>query len=316
MEVPRISFTGHVRIDVNTRNNVNCNFDTNIPVDPDPNEDWNSNGTSEFSFLDCSVTSALNTAGSYVDSSDPVLGAKVLTNINQSFPKLVDLDVDYQLIKSGVYGLNLVLEFNNKVAIQATLESNVLAQDLWTRSVCTNDTRTTYFSSKTVSILSNVQWGNASEDSSTLSELKKVSNGGNLSISMVVYFYTRNMPSFLYTNFTLGYVMGTIGVARPTEPLNFAGNRLLSYKDAYPVNIPITDKNDSCYEYYLKNEIPVWMYKAPFTTYQTSNHNTVLAVDFSNALAFDTNGIMRDLGELQLAVENVYSINWKPHTLP
>ena len=89
MEVPRISFTGHVRIDVNMRNNVNCNFDTNICVDPNPNKDWNSNGTSEFSFLDCSVTSALNTAGSYVGSSDPVLGAKVLTNINQSFPKLV-----------------------------------------------------------------------------------------------------------------------------------------------------------------------------------------------------------------------------------
>ena len=303
LEVPRISFNGHVRIDVNTRNNVNCNFDTNIPVDPDPNEDWNSNGTSEFSFLNCTVTSALNTSGDYVGSSDPVVGAKVLTNIDQSFPKLVDLDVDYQLIKSGVYGLNLLLEVNNKVALQATMESNVLAQDVWTRSLCT-DYMSTYLSSKTVSILSNVQWGNGYKESATLSELKNVSNGGNLSISMVVYFYTRNMPSFLYTNFTLGYVMGTIGVARPTEPLNFAGSRLLSYKDVYPVNIPITDKNDSCYES-LRNETPVWMYKAPFTTYQTSNHNTVLAVDFSNALAFDTNGNMRNLGELQLAVENL-----------
>ena len=305
LEVPRISFNGHVRIDVNTRNNVNCNFDTNIPVDPNPNEDWNSNGTSEFSFFNCTVKTALNTSGDYVGSGDPVVGAKVLTNINQSFPKLVDIDVDYQLIKSGVYGMNLLLEVNNKVALQATLESNVLAQDVWTRSLCTNDTRTTYLSSKTVSILSNVQWGNGSKESATLSELKEISNGGNLSISMVIYFYTRNMPSFLYTNFTLGYVMGTIGVARPTEPLNFAGSRLLSYKDAYPVNIPITDKTDSCYNDSLNNKTPVWMYKAPFKIYQTSNNNNALAVDFSNALAFDVNGNMRDLGKLQVAVVNV-----------
>ena len=300
LEAPRISFTGHVRIDVNTRNNVNCNYDTQRPVDPDINEDWNSNGTSEFSFLNCNVTSA-HTSGGHVGQIDPVVGASVLTNLNQSYPKLVDLDVDYQLIKSGVYGMNLVLIVNNKVALQATLESNVLAQDVWTRSVCHSKSLSTYSSSKCVSILSNVQWTNASDDSSALSEMKRVSNGSNLSISMVVYFYTRNRASSLYTNFTLGYVVGTIGVARPTEPLNFAGTRLLSYKDAYPVNISISG-TDSCNNVH---PTPVWMYKAPFTTYKTSTNTTALAVDFSNSIAFDTNGDMRDLGELQLAVENV-----------
>ena len=49
-----------------------------------------------------------------------------------SFPKLVDLDVDYQLIKSSIFGMNFGVKWPGKdgLAFKGDWQLNVIAQDL------------------------------------------------------------------------------------------------------------------------------------------------------------------------------------------
>lgn len=313
LELPRLSFIGKARIDVNTRNNINCNFDPNQHLSTNNDLDFNPNGTGEFSLFNCTVRSAYDISGGI--GKDPLIGAKVVNNIYQAFPKIVDLDVDFQLEKSGIYGMTLVVLLENgEMAFQGTLQPNVLAQDLWIKSLCIDlsliRNSSHYSSSKVVSILSNVQWGNISSGSTVLADLKSTAeaNGGNLSISMTLYYYTRNVAAYLNTNFTLAHVIGTIGVAKPTESLNFPSSRIMSFEDIPQMAVPLTEE-DTCYKFIHSStpQFPVWMNKAPFTIYDiTYKHSqqTWLSVDFSNSLPLTLQGGMRDLGTLYLAVRN------------
>ena len=97
----------------------------------------------------------------------------MVNNINQAFPKIVDIDVDFQLEKAAIYGMTLVVLLENgQLAFQGTLQSNVLAQDVWSKSICIDYTKLTnsshYLSSKIVSVLSNVQWGDTTVGSTVL----------------------------------------------------------------------------------------------------------------------------------------------------
>ena len=208
----------------------------------------------------------------------------------------------------------VVLLENNKLAFQGTLQPNVLAQDVWSKSICIDNTLLTnsshYLSSKTVSILSNVQWGDNSVGSTVLAELKSAAeaNGGNLSISMTLYYYTRNAAAYMYTNFTLAHVIGTIGITKPTESLNFPSSRIMSFEGVSHAAIPLTE-HDSCYNFIHSStpQYPLWMYKAPFTIYEVAykhSKQTWLSVDFSNSFPLTLQGGMRDLGTLHLAVRN------------
>ena len=237
----------------------------------------------------------------------------MVNNINQASPKIVDIDVDFQLQKAAIYGMTLVVLLENgELAFQGTLQSNVLAQDVWSKSICIDYTKLTnsshYLSSKIVSVLSNVQWGDTTVGSTVLAELKSTAeaNGGNLSISMTLYYYTRNVAAYLYTNFTLAHVIGTIGVAKPTESLNFPSSRIMSFEGMPHAAVPLTE-NDSCYNFIYSStpaQLPLWMYKAPFTIYEVASNQTWLSVDFSNSLPITLKGGTRDLGTLFLAVRN------------
>ncbi|KAL5484215.1 hypothetical protein EMCRGX_G020674 [Ephydatia muelleri] len=289
---------------------MKCNFDQQQLLDDNTEKDFNINGTSEFSLFNCTVTSAYDKSGRI--GKDPLIGAKVDNNIHQVFPKIVDLDVDIQLRKSSIYGMTLAVLFENgELAFQGTLQSNVLAQDVWRKSICIDTTFLTnsshYLGSNTVSVLSNVQWGDTTVGSTVLAELKSTAeaNGGNLSISMTLYRYTRSVAAYLYTNFTLAHVIGTIGVAKPTESLNFPSSRIMSFEGVVPhAKVPLTE-NDSCYHFIHSKtpQYPVWMYKAPFTIYNASQQ-IWLSADFSNSLSHTLKGSMRYLGTLYLAVRN------------
>ena len=282
-----------MRADVSTVNNEQCNFEADYETEINT---WNMRGTGEISFFNCTITSAMQPDGTKLDS-DPVLSRQVVNNMNQPYPKIVDLDVDYQ--QSTIYGMTLevVGAFKGKV------EPMIIVQDMWARSICPKKMTSHYFSSKGASVITNIKW-NEMLDSPTLIALKSKSdehNGGKLSISLTLFFTTTGSSPDKYKseNFTLAYVIGSIGVASDDESVPFIGSRLLSYENIeQQPDLPLSS-NDSCFQYQTpdKNHA-VWMYKAPFQIYSDRR----LTVDFSNAISQDIYGSLRNLGELYLGI--------------
>lgn len=307
MDLPRIHFAGHFRADPNTRNNINCNYDAEYGIDYNYSRDYNFNGTGEFSFFNCKVTSVVTKDGQF-SKIDPIVNSPIVNNENMSFPKLVDLDVDYQLIKSTIYGMRFGVNWKDEnrietLAFQGDWGLNVLAQDLWSRAICidVNSVDESHrYGSHSATVLSNVKWGDVSR-SPALQQLRdavETENNNKLSVSITLYFYTRNYPSYLFENFTLGYVVGTIGVAKPNEPVNFGGDRLLSFDGIKQPSLPL-EENDSCLSYQGSKNQPYWMYKAPF---QVSEERKTVTVDLSNSLPQHLHGNIRDVGNLSLGI--------------
>ena len=151
-------------------------------------------------------------------------------------------------------------------------------------------------SAQGTSKLKNIVWGNISE-SIMLEQLQSATETGLLSVRITHYRFSADYTS---GNFTFGNVVGTIGISRPEEPLNAGGQRLLSYKGVSFPNITVP-QTDSCFNVTTKNENIFWTYKAPFNIQEVEN-SAWLSVDLSNALAMDSYGNIRDLGELRFAV--------------
>ena len=307
LNLPRLSFTGHMRVDVNTVNNIPCNFDLEEPLgDPSGYQNWNVNGTGEISFVNCTVSSAITHSG-MASNEDTVINGQVVNNLNEPYPKAVDLDVDYQF--TTIYGLTItIVKSDGQIALKGKLVPMIMVQDMWIRSICTNfsveqdNNFDHYLSAKSASVLTNVQWYDIS-GSPALQQLQAASeeNGGNLSISLAMFFNTRVVPQFMFTNFTLAYVVGTIGISSTNEPLMFNGNRLLSYQDIEQPDLPL-NSNDSCYQFQVSGSShPVWMYKAPF---QIDSVSRRLSVDLSNAISQNLDGSLRNLGELWFGIRD------------
>ena len=306
LDTPRIHFAGQFRVDTDTRNNVNCNFDLNNPLNTAPREDYNFNGTGEFSFFDSVVTSVVDANGVF-SMDDPIVDGQIFNNDDKTFPKLADLDVDFQVLKASIFGMTFGVKWEggSDLAFQGDWQPNILAQDLWGRSICTNvnhNYESHRFGAKSVTRLQNVRWGDVSESpvlQQLMEESKREEN--ELSVSITVYFYTRDTPEYLFINFTLGYVVGTIGVAKPHEPKLFNGHRLLSFEGVEQPDLPLPE-DDSCYVYQQnKTNHPYWMNKAPF---QLFPRNKRLTVDLSNSLPVDLYGSLRHVGELRLGIIN------------
>ena len=293
LDLPRLTFTGLIQVDVSTSNNDECNYNSDVPLKQDGN--WNIRGTGEVRFVSCFVTSALYQKNAYLINSDPVINSKVVNNLNMPFPKIADLDVRNQLT-SVIYGLNFGIVYSDgEVAFQGLLEHMPLVQDVWKRVICTNTSGSTFLSSKAVSVLTHIKWGNITR-SPLLMQLHDLRE--NLSITLTVYNYVKQPKS---RNFTLAKVVGAIGAAKEHEPLHFAGDRIMTYEDVNPISLPLSGK-DSCYNNSGKY---VWMYKAPFNIYtpvhKPKKHR--LSVDFSNALSMEYLGTERDIQEIWLAVK-------------
>ena len=110
-------------------------------------------------------------------SVDPIVNGQIFNNEDKPFPKLVDLDVDFQLIKSSVFGMNFGVKFpgGSDLAFQGDWKPNILAQDLWTRSICNevSDTAESHrYGAKSVTRLQNMRWSDV-KGSSVLKKLKE-----------------------------------------------------------------------------------------------------------------------------------------------
>ena len=187
------------------------------------------------------------------------------------------------------------------MAFEGDWKPSNLAQDMWTRGICTSvapDYESHQQGAKSVTRLENVTWNESQVSQSPVLQQLKQNSAKELSVSITIYFYTRDTPEYLFTNFTL---VGTIGVANSDEPKFFNGDRLATLLEQ--PNLPLND-TDSCYNYSLidqqdKNHA-YWMYKAPFQLFK----NNRLTVDFSNSLPLDLDGNLRNLGHLWLGIIN------------
>lgn len=95
-------------------------------------------------------------------------------------------------------------------------------------------------------------------------------------------------------------MIGAIGIADKDEPLQFAGDRILSYENVEQLDIQM-HSSDECFHYRSRSyDHPTWMYKAPFQI----RHDNRLTVDFSNAISLNEYGSFKDLGDLWLGVKD------------
>eukprot|EP00731_Ephydatia_muelleri_P002393 Em0001g2393a len=240
-------------------------------------------------------------------NEDTVINGQVVNNLNEPYPKAVDLDVDYQF--TTIYGMTItIVKSDGQIALKGKLVPMIMVQDMWIRSICTNFSAKQnnhfdhFLSAKSASVLTNVKWYDIS-GSPALLQLQAAAkkNGGNLSISLAVFFNTQVVPQIMFTNFTLAYVVGTIGISSTNEPLMFSGNRLLSYHNVEQPDLPL-NSDDSCYQFQVSGSShPVWMYKAPF---QIDSESQRLTVDLSNAISQNLDGSLRNLGELWFGVRD------------
>ena len=211
----------------------------------------------------------------------------------------MDVDTEAQT-KSTIYGLKLSIlsdpeAFPPIPILEAEWTRSIIAYDIWLRLICGGE-GDPVLSAQGTSKLKNVVWGDTG-GSVILEQLQRASEMGLLSVRITHYLFSADYRS---GNFTFGNVVGTIGISRPEEPLNAGGQRLLSYKGVPFPNITVP-QTDSCYDATAQHEKIFWTYKAPFNIQEVDNHSW-LSVDLSNALAMDTYGNIRDLGELRFAI--------------
>ena len=308
LQTPRIHFAGHYRADAETTNNMPCNFDVDLAYDSDVNKDWNGMGTNEFAFQNTIVYGAVGNHGE-ADSHDSVIGASVLDNGKAPFGKIVIQDVDTENT-TALYGLRFGIGWKQdeegqiNYAFYGNWTPNIISQMTWHKVKCYNDSMMQDTFPRGVlatTTLTDVEWKDGDLKSDVLEQLREESQNNNntLQVSLMLYFYTRNHPEYVNKNFTLGYVVGTVGVYKEGEPLNYGGERLLA-----PIEQPkapsglVFDKNDSCYDK-DPNLFNPWMYKAPFIV---NDERSFLTVDLSNSLPITTNAVRRDIGNVYIGL--------------
>ena len=142
----------------------------------------------------------------------------IVTNPQQTSPKLVDLDTDAQM-KSTVYGMNLSI-VSDPDAVQSVpvlhgeWVRSIIAYDIWQRLFCRLGQNPT-LSAQGTSKLKNVVWGEL-PGSVVLEQLKQASRMGSLSVRLIHYYLTSD-DTVEFGNYTFGNIIGSIGFSRPTR---------------------------------------------------------------------------------------------------
>ena len=255
----------------------------NEAIDPS----WNPNGTNTWAMIECYVTSVVYTAedGSIVTvtspDEDPIIGKPLINNPNRAFAKLVDVDPDNQLT-STIYGMDVGVNWDpvrkhQKNAFIGDLVPSVITRDIWFGRQMRTTPPTPFqlpAASQSSSKLENVTWSYVLT-SETLKQLKQHSEDNNnmLSFAFSIFNYTRP-PTF--NLFTLGKIVGTIGVSRSSESLGFPMNRVMQFASDPPVEI--SDENPC-------HGASQWM----STTYFDVMENNLVA-DFGNTLKIQSDG--------------------------
>jgi len=308
LDYPRLHFYGHFRADSCTRNNDRCNYRMDKAFNPDLNgADWGFNGTNEFHMYDVRATSVVYKDGTN-STTDSVIGHRIIDNLKRSHAKLTDLDTDIQ-DHSTIYGMNFGIKwgdksYNEDVAFYGKWTRNVIAQHLWPRLKCYSDSNhgqelyqdSFPLGAQFTTTVTDIDWADI-RDSQILLELKNAANGGSLAVRGTLHYYTRNYPSYVPFNATLGYIYGVIGVPGPTDTLNVPGQRMMSFNNAFPTQLNF-DSQDLCQGQVISDFGP-WLFNAPFEVDQEKN---IIHLDLSNSLSSDLHDDLRDIGVLRVGI--------------
>ena len=189
----------------------------------------------------------------------------------------------------------------HQLAFMGKWTPSVIAQDIWVRMKCfEGDPPQDSFplGAQGTTILTDIEWGDL-RNSPSLQQLKDKceSESNKLSIRVSYYYYTRNYGPLVPYQFTLGNVVGSIGVYNDGETLNIGGDRLMTSEGLDPPQLTFS-QNDSCYGLNISKKAP-WTSNAPFKLRDTGSNKEVV-VDLSNALPTKTDGTQQDIGELYL----------------
>ena len=284
MDVPRIHFSGQYRADVNSRNNWPCNFDPNDPL-YEPQE-WNYNGTADFEFINTVVTAVVDEDGNKVLNS-PLLGARVFSNEDRPFAKIVDIDVDFQV--SSVYGLQFGLGIGTVKLFQGHWSPSVIVHDMWVKMKCASTSHgSTVFGAQSTTKVTNIVWSSSEYIQKLNAATMCPDCTGDLSVSITISVYS-------HEDFTIGNVIGTIGASKIGEPLNVGGERRLETADPGTLDFPL---GHPCLEH-DQNEQKPWTYGAPF---KLDESRSTLVVDLGNSMPVQRENQPINLGTLWFGV--------------
>lgn len=284
---PRLTFSGQFQADPSTVNNDPTHFN-NATFKPafqdyssatDPNGWWNPDGTGNWRFIGCKITSVTYLDGTSTSNPllDPVIGMSLMDTEARTAGKIVDLDSQQQSV-SELWGLIVrIVGLDGTNMMKGDYEVAPFTNLWFSRSVdqVTDGAAAALYQS----VIKNITWNDGFSNSRYLNELKSVSPD-QLSIQFTVDRYNGDNTS---PQFTLGRIAGAIGPYLAEEPKHFVLGRQL-----FPNPMPGTPN-----------------YAPPFLYYATALVDEQLkqvVLDFSNTPQFTTGGAIQENRDLQLAI--------------
>ncbi len=227
ISLPRLVFSGQFQADVSTVNNDVRHYDitrfkpqyqqgTERLADNHriANGWWNPSGTGAFRLIDVRVVQALAAPGSGED--DPAAGLYLSSQINRPAAKLVDLDPQFQM-GSMIFGMRVALTDGETEYMRGNVRPTAFRDIYFGRSPAGGSGGA---SAKFTTVLTDVEWTDAAEQSPVLMLLKGAAeeNDNTLSINFMTYGFVTTSPFE-------GLVAGAIGVWEATDPKSFVAGR-------------------------------------------------------------------------------------------
>src|SRR5579872_2409997 len=234
LNTPRLTFSGQFQADPSTVNNDPTHFNNNsfqpsfqqYQTADAANGWWNPEGTGNWRFIGCTITSVTYIDGTVVTdpNADPIIGCMVMDTDARTAGKIVDLDPEQQMV-SEIWGL--VVRLVSPMGTTLLRGSYKVAPftNIWF-----NRSLDLQFDAAAGAVyqsaLVNIQWNIAGFNSRYLNELFQ-SSPEKVSINFNVDRYNGDNTS---PQFTIGRLTGAMGPSDINEPNHFVlGRQIFPY---------------------------------------------------------------------------------------
>jgi hypothetical protein len=295
LNTPRLTFSGQFQADPSTVNNDPTHFN-NTTFEPDyqnyqtadaPNGWWNPDGTGNWRFIGCKITSVTYLDGTSTNDPllDPIIGMSIMDTDARTAGKIVDLDSQQQMV-SELWGLIVRIVSNDgKTLLKGDYEVAAFSNIWFSRSI--DKTRDSAAGATYQSIIKNLSWNFGISNSRYLNELKTTSSD-QLSIQFTLDRYNGNNTS---PQFTMGRIAGSIGPSSSKEPKHFVLGRQL-----FPSTLP-------------QNLQPGQVQNCNYATALVNEKLKQVVLDFGNALQFKTGGLVNETRDLHLVINTSSTVS-------
>ena len=288
LNTPRLTFSGQFQADPSTVNNDPLHFNNqtfqpsyqNYSSATDLNGWWNPDGTGNWRFIGCKITSVTYQDGTSATDPllDPIIGMSIMDTDSRTAGKIVDLDSQQQMV-SELWGLIVrIVSTDGTTLMKGDYEVAAFSNIWFTRSV--DQTFDSAAGATYQSIIKNISWNTGFSNSRYLNELRGAS-ANQLSIQFNVDRYNGDNTS---PQFTLGRITGSIGPSSAQEPKHFVLGRQL-----FPSVLP-------------QNLQPGQTQNCNYAVALVDTELNQLVLDFGNALQFSTGGVVQETRDLRLVI--------------